>query len=234
MSRSSARRLLAKSPFPFKSESTPVSRIQSPCFRLFSQSSRTGADESEIRNPTTASAPKSPFPKAGTSKGPMSELAGGFGAILNQNQQSRMPRANYPTASSELSLLNKEKYTEPHHLHVYAHRKNCHITLTRPDRSPILSVSCGQIGFKNAARKTYDAAFQLASFAMGRITDRGIHLQIEKLEVTMRGFGLGREAVTKALMGSEGRFLRGKVIRVQDATRLKFGGTRSRKPRRLG
>jgi small subunit ribosomal protein S11 len=69
---------------------------------------------------------------------------------------------------------------------------------------------------------------------MGRIQEQGINNQIKKLEVVCRGFGAGREAVTKALLGSEGRLLRGKVIRVTDATRLKFGGTRSPKPRRLG
>ena len=58
--------------------------------------------------------------------------------------------------------------------------------------------------------------------------------EIKRLELILRGFGAGREAVTKALLGTEGRFLRNKVIKVADATRLKFGGTRSKKPRRLG
>jgi small subunit ribosomal protein S11 len=57
---------------------------------------------------------------------------------------------------------------------------------------------------------------------------------IRNVEVVLRGYGKGREAVVKALMGNEGRGLRDKVIRVSDATRLKFGGTRSPKPRRLG
>lgn len=57
---------------------------------------------------------------------------------------------------------------------------------------------------------------------------------IVTLEVVLRGFGQGREAVTKALLGSEGRLLRGRVVKVSDGTRLKFGGTRSQNPRRLG
>lgn len=69
---------------------------------------------------------------------------------------------------------------------------------------------------------------------MGRIRDEGLTAKIQKLEVTLRGFGAGREAVTKALLGTEGRLLRGKIIQVSDATRLKFGGTRSKAPRRLG
>jgi small subunit ribosomal protein S11 len=57
---------------------------------------------------------------------------------------------------------------------------------------------------------------------------------IKTMEVVLRGFGRGRDAVVKALMGNEGRGLRDRVIRVSDSTRLKFGGTRSPKPRRLG
>jgi small subunit ribosomal protein S11 len=130
--------------------------------------------------------------------------------------------------------LRDGRFEEPHHLHVYATKHNTHITLTRPNRDPIISVSAGNIGFRKSARKHYDSAFQLAGFVMGRMQDQGINAQIKKLEVTLRGFGAGREAVTKALLGNEGRLIRGKVIKVSDATRLKFGGTRSKKPRRLG
>lgn len=69
---------------------------------------------------------------------------------------------------------------------------------------------------------------------MTRMQDRGINAQIKQLEVVLRGFGAGREAVTKALLGLEGKHLRHKIVKVADATRLKFGGTRSKKPRRLG
>lgn len=69
---------------------------------------------------------------------------------------------------------------------------------------------------------------------MTRMQDRGINAQIKQLEVVLRGFGAGREAVTKALLGLEGKNVRHKIVKVADATRLKFGGTRSKKPRRLG
>lgn len=69
---------------------------------------------------------------------------------------------------------------------------------------------------------------------MAQIDEKGITPQIKRLEVVLRGFGAGREAVTKAILGLEGRWLRPKVVKVSDATRLKFGGTRSPKPRRLG
>lgn len=127
-----------------------------------------------------------------------------------------------------------EAEQEPHHFHVYATRHNCHITITRPNREKMMSVSCGNIGFRHAGRKHYDSAFQLAGFVLGRIRDNGWHSEIHRIEVILRGFGAGREAVTKALLGLEGRLLRDKIVKVTDATRLKFGGTRSKKPRRLG
>lgn len=54
------------------------------------------------------------------------------------------------------------------------------------------------------------------------------------IEVVLRGYGQGREAFQKALLGSEGRLVKGLVKKVTDNTRLKFGGTRSRAVRRLG
>ena len=139
---------------------------------------------------------------------------------------------------------------EPHHLHVYSTKHNCHITLTRPSKDAILSLSTGNIGFRKGQRGSFDAAFQLAAYVMRSIQERGllrapsapgaaaasdsVEEPIARLEVVFRGFGDGREAVTKALLGNEGRLLRGRVVKVADATRLKFGGTRSPNPRRLG
>ncbi|KAI9716476.1 MAG: hypothetical protein M1812_005371 [Candelaria pacifica] len=124
--------------------------------------------------------------------------------------------------------------TPPHHLHIYSTKHNTHLTLTRPDRNPIISVSAGNINFRKAARGTFDAAYQLAAWTMKTMQERGLMAEIMQLEIILRGFGPGREAVTKALLGTEGRNLRRSVVRVTDATRLKFGGTRSPKPRRLG
>lgn len=98
----------------------------------------------------------------------------------------------------------------------------------------MLSLSAGNLSFRKANRGTYDAAYQLASYSFSRIQEQGWISQIRNIELVLRGFGVGREAVTKALMATEGRVLRPLVIRVTDATRLKFGGTRSEKPRRLG
>ena len=54
------------------------------------------------------------------------------------------------------------------------------------------------------------------------------------IEVVMRGYGPGREAFQKALLGQEGQMVKPFVVRVTDGTRLKFGGARSPAVRRLG
>lgn len=131
-------------------------------------------------------------------------------------------------------LLYSEKAPEePYHFHIYSHRHNCHVTVTKPNRDPILSLSNGNLGFRKSHRKTYDAAYQLGAYAIDKLQQQGWHNKIDKMEVCLRGFGPGREAVTKVLLGNEGRLLRQKIVKVSDSTRLKFGGTRSKNPRRL-
>lgn len=147
---------------------------------------------------------------------------------------------------------------KPHRLHVLATKHNTHLTFVQAPRPAsqtassgisstnasaqdqkkmvdvLLSLSAGNIGFRKAGRGSYDAAYQLAAFALKQIKEKGMLRDMQKLEVVMRGFGAGREAVTKVLLGSEGRDVRDRITAVVDATRLKIGGTRSPRPRRLG
>ncbi|KAF1930676.1 translational machinery component [Didymella exigua CBS 183.55] len=132
------------------------------------------------------------------------------------------------------TMFREWEEDEKHKLNVYATKHNTHITLANPKRDSLISVSCGNIGFRKAGRGTYDAAYQLAAFVMSRIKDKGLLPQIKQLELIYRGFGPGREAVTKAILGAEGKQVRPLIIKLSDSTRLKFGGVRSKKPRRLG
>lgn len=142
-----------------------------------------------------------------------------------------------PPAGMEIHPLSRFDQVDveppPHHLHVYSTRHNCHITLSDGKHQPLISVSSGNIGFRKGARGSYDAAFQLGAYVMGRIKQQGLLRKIDAVEVILRDFGPGRDAFTKILTGSEGRLIRDRVVRVMDGTRVKFGGTRSRRPRRL-
>ncbi|KAK4506290.1 hypothetical protein PRZ48_000020 [Zasmidium cellare] len=156
------------------------------------------------------------------------------------------------------NLADFHRTEQPHRLHVYATKHNTHITFVQPSKPAsqtvssgvsgtsassadqkkqvdvLLSLSAGNIGFRKAGRGSYDAAYQLAAFVLKQIQDKGMARDVNKLEVVLRGFGAGREAVSKVLLGTEGRHIRGRITSVVDATRLKQGGPRSKKPRRLG
>jgi small subunit ribosomal protein S11 len=185
----------------------------------------------------------------------MAALSGLFST--NQlERKSRFTSAQISSDGEENIFLDekdqKRQYLQnrPHLLSVYATRHNTHINFSRAwvqdekdvkegeepkfAYKPLISLSAGNLGFRHSARKHYDSAFQTASYVMARMQERGLNREIKSLEVRLRGFGAGREAVTKAILGSEGRFIRDKITKVADNTRLKFGGTRSPKPRRLG
>jgi len=154
--------------------------------------------------------------------------------------------------------LNPTQDEKPHRLHVLATKHNTHITFVQPPRAAsqtassgisrtsasaadqkkmidvLFSVSAGNINFRKAGRGSYDAAYQLAAYAFKQMKEKGMMSGVRKVEVVLRGFGAGREAVTKAMLGAEGRDFRGRISAVVDATRLKLGGPRSKKPRRLG
>ncbi|KAA8914827.1 hypothetical protein FN846DRAFT_770811 [Sphaerosporella brunnea] len=132
----------------------------------------------------------------------------------------------------DLTTMPSLNAEEEYHLHIYSHKHNTHITFTNPEREAIVCLSAGNIGFRKSHRGTYDAAYQLAAHVFKAIEDKNI--RPKGVEVILRGFGQGREAVVKALLGQEGRHLRPVIRRVTDSTRLKFGGTRSKAPRRLG
>jgi small subunit ribosomal protein S11 len=168
-----------------------------------------------------------------------------------EDAQTRRPRSRYTVEGSRpmsaqfteasrvaaAGMLNRpslnEAFGELHHLHVYATKHNTHITLTRPNREPMLSLSTGNINFKKSHRGTFDAAYQLVTYSITQMIEKGFMPMIDKMEVIMRGYGPGREAFQKVLLGTEGKLIKPKVHRVTDSTRLKFGGTRSPSVRRL-
>ena len=205
------------------------------------RSSPTPQDDSSTSSPHSLSSPLPPRspslnPKASTKSNSMADLANLM--AINQTSRANKPPSIYdtpdPLSDGGLTSDFKQRYEEPHHFHIFATRHNTHITITDPNRNALISMSCGSIGFRKSGRKHDDSAFQLAGFVLSQMNERGIPPQIKRLEVVLRGFGAGREAVTKAILGLEGRWLRSKVVKVTDATRLKFGGTRSPKPSRLG
>ncbi|KAL4781020.1 hypothetical protein BJX76DRAFT_336399 [Aspergillus varians] len=157
---------------------------------------------------------------------------------------TKMMRGNRGSVSADYSKMAESLEAEmlrrpyadnspPHHIHVLSHRHNTIITVTRPNGSPLMSMGTGTLGFRKSRRGGYDPAFQLTTHVFAQIQERGLLIDIKSVEIILRGFHLGRQAFIKALLGNEGKNIRGLVCGVADTTRIKFGGARSPKVRRL-
>lgn len=96
-----------------------------------------------------------------------------------------------------------------------------------------LHVSAGQLGFRKAQRAEYEAGYQVSSRMFKLIEERKLLGPNDKMELIMKDFGKGREAFLAALQGKEGSKIKPKIVRLSDDTKLKFGGVRSKKLRRL-
>lgn len=98
---------------------------------------------------------------------------------------------------------------------------------------PKLHISAGQLGFRKAQRAEYEAAYQVSSRMFKQMEEKAFLGPNDKLELILRDFGKGREAFLAALQGKEGSRVRPNIVRISDDTKLKFGGSRSKKLRRL-
>lgn len=98
---------------------------------------------------------------------------------------------------------------------------------------PQIHVSAGQLGFKKSQRSEYEAGYQVSSRMFKLIEEQNLLNNNLKVELVLKNYGKGREAFLNALQGKEGSYLKNHIIRISDATKLKFGGTRSKKLRRL-
>ncbi|KAF2995837.1 hypothetical protein E8E13_002539 [Curvularia kusanoi] len=208
--------MAANTRFGLRAFRSLTSTVCASCRRPFSQTSRALAAPRDADKPPQSM------------EAMMSNVNQNFYSADRSQYSSLLP------SDVENSIIKEWEEDDRHKLNIYATKHNTHITLAKPNRDSIISVSCGNIGFRKAGRGSYDAAYQLAAFVMSRIKDKGLLPQIKSLELVYRGFGQGREAVTKAILGSEGQQIRPLIVKLSDSTRLKFGGVRSKKPRRLG
>jgi small subunit ribosomal protein S11 len=122
---------------------------------------------------------------------------------------------------------------EPHRLHVLSTRNNTIVTLTTSAGDVLARTSPGALGFRNAARSSYDAAYRVAIHMFERIEADRVGWQLARLEIIWNGFGQGREAVYRAILSAEGGQIRNLVTRMSDNTPIKVGGTRPKKRRML-
>lgn len=98
---------------------------------------------------------------------------------------------------------------------------------------PKAHISAGQLGFRKAQRAEYEAGYQVTSKMFKLIEEKRFLGPNDKIELVLKNFGKGREAFLSALQGKEGLFVKPHIVRISDDTKIKFGGTRPKKARRL-
>ncbi|TYJ57913.1 hypothetical protein B9479_001268 [Cryptococcus floricola] len=147
-----------------------------------------------------------------------------------------------PVTFSYPSFSNNVEHAVPTHtLHIRSTRNNVLMTLTDGLGPLFGTVSAGSDKtFKNAQRSTYEAAAQASIKMFDRVVEwsreasGGSRSKEPKIRLSYNGlFGSAKEAVTTTLSGPQGAELRKLLVRVEDRTKIKIGGVRARKPRRL-
>ncbi|KAF7331815.1 putative 37S ribosomal protein S18, mitochondrial [Mycena kentingensis (nom. inval.)] len=121
-----------------------------------------------------------------------------------------------------------------HRFHCHSTRNNTVNTFTDPNGATIAWFSGGSCGFRKRNRSTYESGYQCAVRMFEKISatakaqpDRPV-----TVELFLKGFGQGRDALLKALATAQGEDVRQRIVSITDRTPLKIGGTRARKKKR--
>lgn len=124
------------------------------------------------------------------------------------------------------SRKKKSKRTVPYgHMHILSTFNNTIITFTDPNGGALASSSAGACGFRGSKKGTAYAA-QVATEKAAQ-TAKQLH-GISKVDVYVKGTGLGREAAIRSLQNLDIH-----VESMRDVTGMPHGGTRPPKARRV-
>jgi len=187
-----------------------------------------------------ASAPSPAAPATRSSRSPAPFQAGEF--LQQSNSRARTHRLTQPYKLHVYSTRNNTILTlstSPASSSSSAYSSSSPEGAAGPHH-PIAWVSAGNAGYKGAARGTYDAAVEVTLRMFRKIQDlveppvlaggqrvKAAGPPPTELEVVWKGFGQGRDAVFRTLMGAEGDNVRGLVRRVTDAVRRSLPGSSS-------
>lgn len=110
-------------------------------------------------------------------------------------------------------------------VHVLASFNNTIITITDPKGAVIVTASAGSSGFRGSKKGTAFAAQVATEKALNNAREA---FGLSKVEVIIKGIGLGREAALRSLSNSPIQ-----VENLKDITAVPHGGVRPRKARRV-
>ena len=110
-------------------------------------------------------------------------------------------------------------------MHILATFNNTIVTFTDTSGGVLATSSAGACGFRGSKKGTAYAA-QIASEKAGQIVKQSYGLS--KVDVYVKGIGLGREAAIRSLQSMDIH-----VDSIKDVTTIAHGGVRPRKARRV-
>ncbi|GAA6059423.1 hypothetical protein JCM10212_003655 [Sporobolomyces blumeae] len=212
----------------------------------------TESPAADSTSPTLSSSPSTvePTPKPVTPLPGSAVLPEAFRAAQQPSSTPSLRTSSAPSPYSPVGGRRGPRLSQPYKLHVYSTRNNTILTLStspagadagpQDPHVPIAWVTAGSAGYKGAARGTYDAAVEVTLKMFQKVKDlieppvlaggqkkKAAGPAPTELEVVWKGFGQGRDAVFRTLMGAEGDEIRSLVKRVTDATPLKIGVERA-------
>lgn len=142
-------------------------------------------------------------------------------AIANTDSAIDAPVEKKPTPKKK-----KAKRSVPAgHMHILATFNNTIVTFTDTKGGALTSASAGGCGFRGSKKGTAYAA-QIAAEKAGTAARQTYGLS--KVNVFVKGIGLGREAAIRALMNLDIN-----VESIADVTGVPHGGVRPKKARRV-
>lgn len=131
-----------------------------------------------------------------------------------------------PTVVQKTTKKKKSKRSVPTgQVHVLATFNNTIITFTDTNGGALATSSAGACGFRGSKKGTAYAA-QIAAEKAGQVVKQNYGLS--KVEVFVKGIGLGREAAIRSLQGLDIH-----VDSIKDVTTIPHGGVRPKKARRV-
>ena len=133
--------------------------------------------------------------------------------------------AEAPTTTTKTRKKKAKRNVPQGQVHVQATFNNTIITVTDQNGAALTNSSAGACGFRGSKKGTAYAAQVAAEKA---IQDAKQRFGLGKVDVFIKGIGLGRDAAVRVL-GSENVA----VESIQDVTGVPHGGVRPRKTRRV-
>lgn len=128
--------------------------------------------------------------------------------------------------TTTVTKKKKAKRSVPHgQMHVLATFNNTIITFTDRSGGKLTASSAGACGFRGSKKGTAYAA-QVATEKAG--TSAKQQYGVNKVDVFIRGIGLGREAAVRSLSGLDIQ-----LESISDVTGVPHGGVRPKKARRV-